>query len=604
MNGITTAASPANDTTDHAAASGCIRVTVGQQIEALIRDARPIAHDVFDNLSPEQLRAVAFDAWNIGLTALANAFTQSREARLDEIGHRLLDDVRAQLDAFAATQCERMSTSLAGYFDPKSGEFSKRVAGFIADDGELQRALVRHVGASGTLAQTLAQHIGENSPLLRRLSPTESDGLIKVLEERVSAVLAAEHGAFVKALDPLAPDGAVSRFLVTLRNELRKTDEDRVKQLATATSALDANNPQSLINRLLRQSQQTSQALLHAVNPDAAGSAMSAVRATLVATLQAHFKESSDRLDAQEKRQVLFQQQVTAAIARMEGARERDRKSTRGGFEFQDEVLLFIQRALANGPYVAEKTANTVGLRKNCKVGDQVVRFTNESAFYGAVLVVEAKREAHYTLANAQEELTVARANRGATGGLFVIAASHAPPDFPLFTRHGEDVFVVWDPEDEISDSYFHAAILLALCLASRRVRPPETGRIDALARLEGRLEAERRRLETMKKCNEKIREGSEKLAEEIEKGLSQFKILIRKGKETLAALNVSSEDTGDESGLSFERLAAANDDYLDEISTSESDDEMFRSDAGDPPFSDEYEEAEGECDDEPDDAL
>lgn len=565
MKGVTVSTAPANDTSDQTVAFGCIRVTVGERVEALIHDARPIARDVFGTLSPEQLRAVAFDAWNIGLTALANAFTQSREARLDEIGRRLVDDVQTQLEAFATAQRERMSASLAAYFDPKDGEFSRRVAGFIADDGDLQRVLVRHVGTDGTLAQTLAQHIGENSPLLRRLSPTEGDGLIRILEERVSAVLATEHDAFIKALDPLAPDGAVSRFLVTLQNELRKTDEDRVKQLATATAALDANNPESLINRWLRQSHQANQTLLRAVNPDAAGSAMSVVRGTLVATLQNHFKENRDRLDAQERRQVLFQQQVTDALARMEGARQRDRKNPSGGFDFQDQVLLFIQRALGNGPYVAEKTANNVGLRKNCKVGDQVVRFTKDSAFHGAALVVEAKREAKYTLVKAAEEIALGRANRGATGGLFVMAASHAPPDFPLFTKHGEDVFVVWDAEDPLSSAYLHAAIITALSVASRRVRPPETGRIDALARLEGRLEAERRRLETMKKCNEKIRDGSEKLAEEIDKGLSQFNILIRKGKETLAALNVSDGPGVGEPALSFESMAPANDSDVDE---------------------------------------
>ncbi len=375
---------PANDTMDRPPASGCLRLTVNERVEVLIHDARPFALGVFGALAPDQLKAVAYDAWNIGLTALASAISQSREAHLDEVGRRVLDDLQGQLEAFVNMQRDAITTSLAAYFDPQTGEFSRRVVGFMADDGDLQRALSRHVGTNGTLAQTLAQHVGENSPLLRRLSPSESDGLVVVLEKRLTAVLAAEHNEFVRALDPLAPDGAVARFLNTLRNELRQTDEDRAKQLRTATLALDANNPDSLISRFLVQSQVTSQALLHAVNPDAAGSAMSIVRATLVATLQTHFKENRDRLEAHEKRQVLFQQQVTDALARMEGAHERDQRNPSRGFDFQDQVLLFIQRALGNGPYLAEKTANNVGLRKNCKVGDQVVRFTKESAFHGA----------------------------------------------------------------------------------------------------------------------------------------------------------------------------------------------------------------------------
>jgi hypothetical protein len=52
---------------------------------------------------------------------------------------------------------------------------------------------------------------------------------------------------YVRALDPLAEDGAVARFLKSLRDELKGADEDRAKQLASALNALDANDQNSLI---------------------------------------------------------------------------------------------------------------------------------------------------------------------------------------------------------------------------------------------------------------------------------------------------------------------------------------------------------------------
>src|SRR5271156_5278462 len=55
------------------------------------------------------------------------------------------------------------------------------------------------------------------------------------------------------ALDPLSEDGAVARFLKSLRDELKGADEDRAKQLASALNALDANDQHSLINRLVRE---------------------------------------------------------------------------------------------------------------------------------------------------------------------------------------------------------------------------------------------------------------------------------------------------------------------------------------------------------------
>jgi hypothetical protein len=55
-------------------------------------------------------------------------------------------------------------------------------------------------------------------------------------------------------LDPLEKDGAVGRFLRSLREELQTADDDRAKQLAAALAALDANDETSLLNRLVSPS--------------------------------------------------------------------------------------------------------------------------------------------------------------------------------------------------------------------------------------------------------------------------------------------------------------------------------------------------------------
>jgi len=77
------------------------------------------------------------------------------------------------------------------------------------------------------LAETLARQVGERSELFRKLSPTESDGLVKVLEWQLREVMDQGHGELGKARDPLAEDGAVARFLRSLREELKSADEDR-----------------------------------------------------------------------------------------------------------------------------------------------------------------------------------------------------------------------------------------------------------------------------------------------------------------------------------------------------------------------------------------
>ena len=70
------------------------------------------------------------------------------------------------------------------------------------------------------------------------------------------------HAELVRALDPLAEDGAVARFLRSLREELKGADEDRAKQLSAALAALDANDESSLLSRLVRETHHARQEVL------------------------------------------------------------------------------------------------------------------------------------------------------------------------------------------------------------------------------------------------------------------------------------------------------------------------------------------------------
>ena len=115
----------------------------------------------------------------------------------------------------------------------------------------------------------------------------------------------------------------------------------------------------------------------------------------------------------------------------METRRQGDAQSPRGGFDFEKAVTEVVVEAVRGAPILVEETGSTVGTRRNCKVGDLVLHYAPEHAFAGAALTIEAKRDASYTVPKALEELDVARANRGACSGLFVMAASHAPSRVP-----------------------------------------------------------------------------------------------------------------------------------------------------------------------------
>lgn len=437
-----------------------------------------------------------------------------------------------------------MAQVLGGFFDPKDGQVAQRLTAFIGDQGVLSHLLDRYLGPQNSvLAEALARQVGETSPLFKRLSPTDSEGLIKTLEGQLRKVMGDGHAELVRALDPVCEDGAVSRFLKSLREELKGADEDRAKQLAAALAALDGNDENSLINRLVRETDRARQAVMSAVNPDAPESPMAIMKTALTTLLKEHAVSQEEMLLAQQERQERFEKEVREAVTRMETKRLQDQKTPRGGFDFEDAVTDFLTATVRGAPCVVDVTGNNAGSVSRCKKGDAVVRFTAESAFAGSAVVFEAKRDASYTTQKALDELDAARKNRNAAAGVFVMARSHASETFPRFARYGHNVLITWDEQDGSTDPYLHAAILLGIGLVTRKKTQSEPGDIQALSDIQSRIEAELTRLEKMEKNNDKIRQSSDNISDEIRKANKALDLLLRKAKSTLSALDIELYD-------------------------------------------------------------
>lgn len=512
---------------------------------AEVRDRRPSSIALFADLNEAQREQLAHDAWQVGLRALHNAHAAAQEARLANIGQALLADVDRQLRAHVDEQQKAMSAAMARFFDPQDGQLPQRLSAFLGDHGVLARVLDKYLAPqSGVLSQVLARQVGESSPLFRKLSPTDSEGLVKVLEKQLGTVMHTGHGELVRALDPLAEDGAVARFLRSLREELDDADDDRAKQLSAALSALDANDENSLLSRLMRETERARQEVLTAVNPDAPGSPFAMLKASLTKLLVDQASAQQETAKQQAARQIEFEKDLRESLARIETKRNQDLKSTRGGFDFEDAVIGFVAAATQGGPYVLEVTGAVAGVGR-CKKGDAVLRFTAESAFAGAGVVFEAKRDASYTAQRALDELDAARKNRDAVAGVFIMARSHASDAFPRFARFGNNVLVTWDDEDLAASAYLHAAVLLGLALATRSQSVGDEADIAALRDIETRIEGELKRLDRMEKHSESIRKHVDGLGDEIRKGHKALDRLLRHAQSTLRALNIElSEET------------------------------------------------------------
>ncbi|MBK7583361.1 MAG: hypothetical protein IPI67_24620 [Myxococcales bacterium] len=509
-------------------------------VEATLTDRRPEVFTTLGSLNDAQRRCFVTDAWTVGVRAITNAHRHAEEARLADIGKSILADVDRELESFVTRQQDVLVEMLKRYFDPQDGQVAIRIESFIKDGGELCRAMEKYLAPEhGALARTLARELGENSPLLRKLSPTDSEGLVHVLQTRMQLTLDQSQAAVARALDPQAADSAVARFLTALRHEMEKAEGDRTKQLALVTKALDANDEGSLLWRLMREAELARTTFLRAMNPDEPGSPLAILKSSLTTLLDAHAKSQAEVMAAFEGRQRELDQYVRETLARLEERRRGELRSPQGGRTFEDAALRFIQRVIQGASVVADNVGATVGAVPNSKVGDQVIRFTSESPYAGAALVVEAKHSESYSISKALTELEVARANRSAQVGLFVMARSHAPVGFPGMARYGNDILVVWDAEDEATDPYLHAAVILGLALASRQRRPADEGDIKALATIEHRIQRELARHEEMRKLADNIRRDADALAKQLRVGDQKLSVLLRNAKQTLQALGV-----------------------------------------------------------------
>jgi hypothetical protein len=153
------------------------------------------------------------------------------------------------------------------------------------------------------------------------------------------------------------------------------------------------------------------------------------------------------------------------------------------------------------------------------------------------------KHDRSYSTSDALKEIEEARRNRNASTGVFVMAKSHAPADFPSFGRYGNDVLVTWDDTDPGSLPLFQAAILLGVGLVSRHRADADDADLAALQDAESRLLGEVDRLEKMEKTVEAIRRQADLLSAEIQKGQKALNLLVRNTKSTLSALNAEIVD-------------------------------------------------------------
>lgn len=478
-------------------------------LELVVHDSDSIA-ELWRYTEGDEREQFALNALRIGILALRQARGQVDGDRIRREAEKMLADLQGHLTQHASLVQDRLTGELKNYFDPESGRFQERINRLIRKDGELEELLRRLVGdEDSALCKTLTQHIGSSSPLMKLLNPDESDGLISALRVMVEAQLTQQRERVLTEFSLDNKEGALARLVSELNDhhgELSKGLQEKidvvVKEFSldeensalcrlvknvdraqrTITSEFSLDNEASALCRLRKILENTNQTIHDNLTLDDDKSALSLLRRELLTILKDH-AESNQK----------FQEEVNTTLTKLVARREEAALSTRHGLEFEAVVCEFLTREAQRQGDIATPVGNTVGLIKSNKVGDCVIELGPDSAAPGAKIVVEAKEKENYTLAAAREEIEEARKNRGAQIGLFIFSQKTAPALQDSWLRYGNDIFVVWNPEDPTTDLYVKTCLSLARALCIKQEKQSAATAADFQAIDKAILEVENR---------------------------------------------------------------------------------------------------------------
>ncbi|MEX0977783.1 MAG: hypothetical protein WDZ48_02965 [Pirellulales bacterium] len=450
----------------------------------------------------------AVAALRIGMLALRQAQGRVDADLIGRETQRMLTGLQAQLAGHATQMHEKLAGSLKDYFDPESGRFHERVQQLIREDGDLEQLLRRQIGGEDSeLCKTLLSHFGQQSPLMKLLSPHESQGLLQALRQTLETQLAAQRDHVLREFSLDNKEGALARMIGELTTSHGLLTESLEKKIVAVAEEFSLDKDDSALSRLVRNVEGAKTTITREFSLDDEHSALSRMRADLLSMLEKQTQANST-----------FQEEVKVSLAKMTARREEAKRSTQHGLLFEDAVCCFLEfHAQQNGD-VATRTGPTTGLVKNSKIGDCLLELGPDSAAPCARIAVEAKEHADYTLAKARAEIELARKNRDAQVGLFVFSKRLAPDGMEEVLRLGDDVFVVWDPEDAATNLHLKIGLTLARALCIRVERHHQSREADFEAITEAILEIEKQSqaLGEVTKSAETIKSGSEKILERV----------------------------------------------------------------------------------------
>lgn len=491
----------------------------------------------------------AMSSLRLGVLALRQATGTVDADSMRREGERLMNSVRSALTEHADTTLRGVSNSLQKYFDATDGELPQRINRLVSRDGELEQLLARHVGDDGsTLAGTLKQHIGEDSPLLKMLSPEQSNGVLALLGETVETSLEGHRKVILGQFSLDDKESALSRLVKELTDENGRLRKELAEDVEAVRREFSLDNEDGALSRLVARVEAANSTIMNEFSRDNENSAINRM-SNLLEQMHSSIRDSLslDRedsplsrlrnelrktIDAMAESNTSFQSDVRASLEALNAKREEAERSTRHGLNYEDELGDFLQIEARRLNDVFERTTGSSGAISRCKVGDHVIQLGPDSGAPGSRMVFEAKGDKSYDVTKALNELRTARENREAGVGLMVFTPDAAPDGLEIINRWGDDIIVVWDAENRESDVFLRAAVSLAraIVVADRRAQEGSAAdfhemenAVNAIVRDTEMLSQIQTLATTVKNNGEKIVKKSERLKSRIESQIERL---------------------------------------------------------------------------------
>jgi hypothetical protein len=454
-----------------------------------------VVHELERRSAGPERELFALQALRIGVLVLRQASGALDTQSIQREGERMLGAVREALSTHTTQTTSAVAHILGTYLDPASGSLPQRLERLVRRDGELETLLANHLdGDRSTIAQTLARKVGEDSALFKLLSPTSAEGLVATLSGAIEDSLRVQREEILRQFSLDRSDSALARLVGEITGANGKLRGELAGDVAALAKALSFDNDQGPLSRFVARVEKAQGNILEQFSLDCEGSAMRRLasalddtRATVQKSLTLDDKASPLSLLRDELMAAVaafavsntqFQSDVRATLTTLKVRREEAARSSHHGHTFEYAAGEILQLEAQHAGDICERLSGTPG-REGRKTGDYVLTLGPESAAPRARIVFECKAEKGYTEAEALEEIVLARKNRDAQFGVFVVARESAREGFTAFRRVGMDILLIWDAEDPGTDVYLKGAVSVAKALIVQQHRASDRSEAD-----------------------------------------------------------------------------------------------------------------------------